>query len=125
MIEINHHHHGGNMSTPSIRAALACWGTPATPPVPTGDDSAWRQQLGWRNSSGECWWSSGPHGPWQLINPGMVYPAGWLLPYRAIPRLRLGILPPLQPNHEHPNAPCRTEAVERAGRRGQRQWRRP
>ena len=69
---------------PAIEYAIARWGVPATTPVPTGDDSAWRQQLGWCNSSGECWWSPGPHGLWQLINPGLVYPAGWLLPYRAI-----------------------------------------
>jgi hypothetical protein len=69
-----------------ISASLARWGVPATKPVPAGDDSAWRQRLGWCNSSGECWWSSGPHGPWQLIGPDMVYPAGWVLPYRAIPQ---------------------------------------
>jgi hypothetical protein len=69
---------------PAIEYAIARWGVPATTPVPTGDDSAWRQQLGWSNSNGECWWSPGPQGPWQLTNPDMVYPAGWLLPYRAI-----------------------------------------
>ncbi len=69
-------------------------------PVPTGDDLAWRQP-GWCNSSNECWWSPGPQDPWQLINPNMVYPSGWLLPHHAIPlpgRGGGGVSKPLSPD---------------------------
>ncbi|MCE2836594.1 MAG: hypothetical protein LW834_06500 [Cyanobium sp. 49614_E6] len=54
-------------------------------PIPTPvSERPWALE-GWRNASGECWWSP-RKGPayWRMVDPTFVQ-AGWLLPHYAIP----------------------------------------